>query len=90
MPPSTDASIDHFLFALQLNSLSQPASNISNPAQAIIAALSVHKSRGGKTSCTCEYPFTSKQDRRLQLISDKERCTGDRQSKLLTLFLETC
>ena len=57
--------MDHLRKALQLRSVSQPFSYISIPVQAIIAALSVHKSRGGKFRCICGNPRASKNDRNL-------------------------
>lgn len=48
MPPSSAVgSIDHRRSEWQLRAVVQPASNISMPAQAIIAALSAQSSGGG-------------------------------------------
>lgn len=49
-------SIDHFRSALHVKSLTHPFSYISIPVQAIIAALSVHSSTGGKVSLTSWKP----------------------------------
>ena len=51
MPPSeARGSRDHLRIALQARPVVHPCSYISMPAQAIMAALSVHNSIGGKTS----------------------------------------
>lgn len=67
IPPSAAAgSIDHLRIALQLSSLSQPASYISIPVQAIIAALSVHSEGGGNANFTFLEPLRSRKERRLE------------------------
>ena len=51
MPPSSAAgSMAHFGVAVMARSLSQPAAYISMPVHAIMAALSVQSSGGGKAS----------------------------------------
>ena len=64
-PSSAPGSIDHFRNARQLNLLRQPSSHISIPVHAIMAALSVQSSWGGKSSSTCSKPRASRKARSL-------------------------
>lgn len=66
IPPSSAlGSIDHLRIALQFKSLSKPASYISVPVQAIIAALSVHSEGGGKVNRIWAKPQVSRYERSL-------------------------
>ena len=66
-PSSACGSTDHFRKARQLNSLSHPCSHISIPVHAIMAALSVQSSWGGKSSFTCSKPRASRKARSLRI-----------------------
>src|SRR5690242_9603353 len=57
---SAPGSIDHFLVAIALKSVRQPASYISIPVQAIMAALSVQYFGGGDKILMSLYPLLSR------------------------------
>ena len=72
IPPSSAlGSIDHFLIALQLSSVTHPHRNISIPVHAIIAALSVQSLIGGNKSSTSGNPRAPRKDLKLQRIVSK-------------------
>lgn len=66
IPPSSAlGSTDHFFSARHFRSLSQPRSYISIPVQAIMAALSVQSSMGGKESLRLGNPRAARNERKL-------------------------
>lgn len=64
IPPSDEArSMLHDLIGVMDSSEVQPASHISMPAQAIMAALSVQSSIGGQQIWMWAKPLTSRKER---------------------------